>query len=138
MSDKDYSSTPLWRKLGIKEGSRVLIDGAPAGFRASLEPLPARVRLTTRSSKPFDVIVVFQPKAAGLERRLRELMPVLDPAGGLWIAYPKKSSMIETDLTFDAVQGAGLGAGLVDNKRCAIDVDWSAVRFVYRLKNRPR
>ncbi len=61
----------------------------------------------------------------------------LDPAGGLWVCYPKKSSTIETDLTFENVQEIGLAVGLVDNKSCAIDDDWSALRFVYRLEDRP-
>jgi hypothetical protein len=60
----------------------------------------------------------------------------LDRAGGLWIAWPKKSSKIESDLSFEEVQGSGLDAGLVDNKSCSIDGNWQALRFVYRLKDR--
>jgi hypothetical protein len=72
-----------------------------------------------------------------LERRLGTAADKLDPAGGLWVAYPKRSSGIPTDLTFAAVQSAGLDARLVDNKSCAIDTQWSGVRFVYRLADRP-
>ena len=75
--------------------------------------------------------------AGELEARFGALKETLAPADGLWIAWPKKASRIETDLDFDAVQRVGLGAGLVDNKSCAIDEDWQAVRFVYRLADRP-
>ena len=135
--DKDYSATPLWKKLGIKEGSRLAIVGAPAHFRSLIEPLPGGLRVTTRAAGTHDVIVAFESRAAGLKKKFAALPDALDPAGGLWIAYPKKSSKLQTDLTFEKVQEAGLKAGLVDNKSCAIDHDWSAVRFVYRLKDRP-
>ena len=85
-----------------------------------------------------EVVVLFTTTRAELRRRFRALKKTLAPADGLWIAWPKKASRIETDLDFDAVQRVGLGAGLVDNKSCAIDDDWQAVRFVYRLADRPR
>ena len=138
MSEKDYSATPLWKKLGIKERSRVAIIGAPARFRSRLEPLPEGVHVSTRAARPIDVVVAFETRLSGLGKWFASLARTLGPAGGLWIAYPKRSSPIETDLTFANVQSAGLKAGLVDNKSCSIDDDWSAVRFVYRLKDRPR
>jgi hypothetical protein len=83
-----------------------------------------------------EVVVYFTTSAAELERRFAKLKRTLGPADGLWIAYPKKSSAIETDLTFDIVQRLGLAAGLVDNKSIAFDDNWSAVRFVYRREDR--
>ena len=83
------------------------------------------------------VTVFFTTSRAELEARLGALKATLAPADGLWIAWPKKASKIETDLDFAAVQQIGLDAGLVDNKSCAIDDDWQAVRFVYRLADRP-
>jgi hypothetical protein len=83
-----------------------------------------------------DVVVYFTTSRAELERRFSKLKRTLRPPDGLWIAYPKRGSSIETDLTFDAVQQIGLGAGLVDNKSIAFDDDWSAVRFVYRREHR--
>ena len=83
------------------------------------------------------VTVFFTASRAWLEARFGALKETLAPADGLWIAWPKKASGIETDLDFDAVQQIGLDAGLVDNKSCAIDEDWQAVRFVYRLADRP-
>jgi hypothetical protein len=84
-----------------------------------------------------EVTVFFTTSRAELEARFGALKETLAPADGLWIAWPKKASRIETDLDFDAVQQIGLDAGLVDNKSCAIDEDWQAVRFVYRLADRP-
>ena len=79
-----------------------------------------------------EVVVLFTTARAELERRFDALRETLEPGDGLWVAWPKKASGIETDLTFDAVQSVGLRAGLVDNKSCAVDDDWQAVRFVFR------
>ena len=94
--------------------------------------------LTTKlGAKPgADVVVYFTTTRAELARRFKKLKATLAPTDGLWIAYPKKSSRLETDLTFDEVQRIGLEAGLVDNKSIAFDDDWSAVRFVYRRADR--
>jgi hypothetical protein len=94
--------------------------------------------LTTKlGAKPgADVIVYFTTSQAELERRFAKLKRTLAPADGLWIAYPKRTSKLETDLTFASVQRIGLDAGLVDNKSIAFDHDWSAVRFVYRREDR--
>ena len=82
------------------------------------------------------VVVYFTTSRAELERRFEALKGALDPADGLWIAWPKKAAGIDNDLTFDVVQQTGLAAGLVDNKSCAIDDRWQALRFVYRLTDR--
>jgi hypothetical protein len=82
------------------------------------------------------VTVFFTTSRADLEARFDVLKETLAPADGLWIAWPKKASKLETDLDFSAVQQIGLDASLVDNKSCAIDDDWQAVRFVYRLADR--
>jgi hypothetical protein len=93
---------------------------------------------TKLGAKPgVEVVVLFTTSRAELERRFGALRDTLAPADGLWVAWPKKASKIETDLDFDAVQQIGLDAGLVDNKSCAIDSDWQAVRFVHRLADRP-
>jgi len=139
VADKDYSATPLWKKLGIAAGSHVNVIGAPAHFRSILGTLPDGVRLVDGVPKSAaDVIVVFEKVDAKLAKNFTALKRKLEPAGGLWIAYPKKSSVITTDVTFDSVQRAGLAAGLVDNKGCAIDADWTGLRFVFRLKDRPK
>lgn len=94
--------------------------------------------LTTKlGAKPgADVVVYFTTSSGELRRRFAKLKRTLAAADGLWIAYPKKSSKLDTDLTFEIVQRIGLEARLVDNKSIAVDEDWSAVRFVYRLEDR--
>ena len=84
-----------------------------------------------------DIVVYFTTSRAELERRFESLKATLDPADGLWIAWPKKASGLETDLDFDTVQQTGLAHGLVDNKVCAVDDTWSALRFVVRVADRP-
>jgi len=89
-------------------------------------------------AKPGGGVVVFLTTSRDdLERRFDALKAALDPADGLWIAWPKKAAKIEGDLTFEAVQEIGLEHGLVDNKSCSIDERWQALRFVYRLEDRP-
>jgi hypothetical protein len=95
---------------------------------------PLTTKLGAKSGA--DVVVYFTTSRAELERRFARLKQTLGSADGLWIAYPKKSSKLETDLTFEGVQQIGLDAGLVDNKSIAFDDDWSAVRFVYRREDR--
>ena len=133
-----YSGTPLVRKLGIKPEARVGLIGAPEGFDGTLGELPGGVRVRRRlGARPFDVIVAFFDVRVELVRRLPALASALDPAGGLWIAWPKRASGVPTDVTEDVVRQLGLGAGLVDNKVCAIDETWSGLRLVYRLRDRP-
>lgn len=98
------------------------------------------VELTGKlGAKPgADVLVYFTTSASELKRRFGALKRTLEPADGLWIAWPKKASKLDTDLDFGTVQRIGLDAGLVDNKSAAIDDDWQAVRFVYRKADRPR
>lgn len=138
MSGAGYSGTPLPRKLGIKEGHRVLLAGAPHGFRDTLAPLPSGVRIDGRASRDdYDVVLLFALRGSTLGRRLPALARRLAWAGGLWICWPKKASGVLTDLSDGAVRAAGLGAGLVDNKVCAVDETWSGLRFVYRVEDRP-
>jgi hypothetical protein len=94
---------------------------------------------TKLGAKPgTGVVVLFTTSREDLARRFSDLKATLDPADGLWVAWPKKASKLETDLDFAAVQRIGLDAGLVDNKSIAVDESWQAVRFVYRVSDRPR
>jgi hypothetical protein len=131
-----YSGTPLPRKLGIKPEARVGLVSAPEGFDAVLGDLPPGVSVRRRLQGRFDVVVAFFVSRAQLERRLPACRDALDEAGGLWVAWPKRSSGVVTDLGEGAVRELGLAAGLVDNKVCAIDATWSGLRFVYRLADR--
>jgi hypothetical protein len=130
-----HSGTPLPRKLGIKPGHRVLLVGAPEDF--DLGPLP-EVQLNCRAGRtPYDVILAFTPDRRALDRRFAPLADRLIGNGGLWIAWPKRSSGVPTDLDENVVRDVGLAAGLVDNKVCAVDHTWSGLRFVIRLRDRP-
>jgi hypothetical protein len=132
-----YSGTPLIRKLAIREGDRVGLVGAPATFAAMLGELPDGSRMARlRAGSTYDVIVAFFRARRALERRLPEILSSLDRAGGLWIAWPKRSSAVESDVSEGVVRELGLRAGVVDNKVCAIDETWSALRFVIRLRDR--
>lgn len=132
-----YSGTPLPRKLGIRAGYRVALLRAPADFVETLGELPADVTVRRQARPPLDVIVAFVRSRAELDRGLDAWHAALNPAGGLWIAWPKRTSGVETDLSEAAVRAAGLATGLVDNKVCAIDATWSGLRFVFRLTDRP-
>lgn len=133
-----YSGTPLARKLGIKEGHRVAALGAPPHFTGLLDPLPPGVRLQSglRRRGLLDVVVAFVRSGVELRERFGSGRVRLRPEGGLWVAWPKRTSPLATALKESDVRGHGLSCGLVDNKICAIDEDWSALRFVIRLEDR--
>ncbi|MBC8032240.1 MAG: DUF3052 domain-containing protein [Pyrinomonadaceae bacterium] len=132
-----YSSTPLLRKLGIKEGFRVAFVNSPKNFKKELGPLPADVKLfVSNLTKPLDLIVLFVDKESMLRGTFPVLAEKLTANGMLWIAWPKKNSKVATDLAFGDVQRIGLDAGLVDVKICAVNEIWSALKFVYRLRDR--
>jgi hypothetical protein len=133
-----YSGTPLARKLGIKEGARLVLAGAPEAFRESaLTDLPAGVEVGAPAHRVVDVALLFVTSAADLQVRFPEARGWMVPAGGLWIAWPKRASGVPTDLNENLIREIGLAAGMVDNKVCAIDDTWSGLRFVFRLKDRP-
>jgi hypothetical protein len=133
----NVSGTPLPRKLGIKPGHRLALIGAPDDFDATLGELPEDVAVRRRARGPVDVIVAFFVERRALEGRFETLAQALDPAGGLWIAWPKRASGVASDLDENVIRELGLAAGLVDNKVCAIDAVWSGLRFVYRVRDRP-
>jgi hypothetical protein len=134
-----YSGTPLPRKLGIKAGQRIAFLDAPPAFADALGELPEGVdapRTTLRG--PLDLVVAFFVERRRLEQRLPRLIAALDPAGALWIAWPKRAARVDTDLTEDVVRELGLAAGVVDVKVCAIDATWSGLKLVIRVRDRPR
>jgi hypothetical protein len=133
-----YSGTALAKKLGIKPGHRVVLVGAPSGFAAALNPLPENVLILSRPRSEVDVIVLFAPSRRYLQQNFQRYLDLMKAPSGLWIGWPKKSSCVSTDLSFDAVQKQGLASGLVDNKVCALDDTWSGLRFVVRLADRAK
>ena len=135
---KDYSGTPLPKKLGIREGARVHVAGAPEGFDAALDPLPTGVERLERLGSDMDVVLLFVTRERDLRSRFAKLAAALEPAGRFWVAWPKKASGVASDLDFDTVQRIGLDAGLVDNKSASVTEAFQGLQFVYRLKDRPR
>ena len=131
-----YSGTPLPRKLGIKPDHRVLVLNGPEGFAETLGELPDGVAVRGSARGRADVIVSFHDRRAVLARRMPKLRALMQPAAGLWIAWPKRSSGVPTDLTEDVVRELALANALVDNKVCAIDETWSGLRLVIRLRDR--
>lgn len=132
-----YSGTPLVKKLGIKEGFRVALVGAPNGFRGELEGLPSGVSFVTSVEGQLDFVLFFAKTRSELTRNFSRLAAKLTPTGMLWIAWPKKASGVATDLSDGVVREIGLGAGLVDVKVCAVNEVWSGLKFVIRVKDRP-
>ena len=132
------SGTPLAKKLGIRAGARVGLIEAPEGFEDLLTPLPenATTRKGLRDGEDYPVMLLFSLAADHLGEALPRAARHLPADGGLWVAWPKKASKIDTDLSFDVVQRAGLELGLVDNKVCAVDETWSGLRFVVRKEDR--
>ena len=131
-----YSSTPLPKKLGIKEHSRIALLNAPKDFAAYLGPIPESAKVVKRLTKPLDIILLFVTAERALATDFAKLTEKLATNGMIWVAWPKKSSGVATDLSFERVQRIGLDAGLVDVKICAIDETWSGLKFVVRLKDR--
>ena len=133
-----YSGTPLAKKLGIKDGATVAWIGAPDGFDELVAPLPDDVTVRSRLGPGLDVVVAFFTEAGALARRLPALTKAVFPAGGLWIAWPKRASGVPTDITEDTIRDIALPTGLVDNKVCAIDDTWSGLRLVWGKEHRRR
>jgi hypothetical protein len=131
-----YSGTPLVKKLGIREGMKVALLGAPDGYDKTLGPMPDGVRLLSRLGRDVDLIQLFVRDRATLARRLPTARRALAQRGGLWVSWVKKSSPLYAGFGDAEVRSAGLASGLVDVKVCAVDDDWSGLKFVYRLKDR--
>ncbi|HUZ26577.1 MAG TPA: hypothetical protein VMV07_22720 [Streptosporangiaceae bacterium] len=133
-----YAQTPLPRKLGIGDDDEVALIGAPDGFYDTLGPLPgvASVHTDLANDARYDVIIAFVTERAELEDELPRLRSRMAPTCGLWVAWPKRASRLPTDMSDQVVRDVARPAGLVDNKVCAIDQTWSALRLVIRRENR--
>jgi hypothetical protein len=132
-----YSGKPLVSKLGIKPEFNVTIINPPNDLSRNLE-LPVGVTVNATSRRALDCALLFVKTEKELRRNFSRVASKLKPAGMIWVAWPKKSSGVATDLAFTNVQAIGLAAGLVDTKICAVNEIWSGLKFVFRLKNRER
>jgi hypothetical protein len=130
-----YSGTPLPRKLGIKEGFRVLLLDSPADVRAELKNELARC---AQAKDRLDFAMIFSKSAADLQKKFSSVAKQLAPAGMIWVSWPKKTSGVATDLNENLARDIGLDAGLVDVKVCAVTEVWSGLKFVIRVKDRPK
>ncbi len=133
-----YSGTPLAKKLGIKDNFRIALLHVPGDVKAELREAFEKCQPTHLKSADLDFIFLFAKSRAALSLDLMPAAKALASAGMLWIAWPKKSSGVATDLTEDVVRGSGLDAGLVDIKVCAVTQIWSGLKFVIPVKDRPR
>ena len=130
-----YSGTPLPRKLGLREGDRLVLVGAPPNALELIAPLPAGVTVRRRLGAA-ELVVAFVEQRSELERRIDAFARAIFPNGGCWIAWPKRASGVPTDMTEDVIREVALPLGLVDTKVCAIDETWSGLRLVWRKELR--
>jgi hypothetical protein len=131
-----YSGTPLARKLSLKDGMRVWWDGMPDSVRDEVAAKGLVLDHLSKPEAPIDAAHIFVIERADLEAKLHQLMPLLDPAGMIWVSWPKKASRVLTDITEDVIRDVCLPMGLVDVKVCAVDSTWSALKLVVRRQNR--
>jgi hypothetical protein len=133
--ERGYSGTPLPRKLGIREGETACVVSDPGNARELIAPLPAGATFVARPDSA-QVVVVFVTGRADLEARIGKLGRAVFPDRSLWIAWPKRTSGVATDMTEDVIREVVLPLGLVDNKVCALDATWSGLRLVWRKELR--
>ena len=127
-----YSGTPLEKKLGVKDGQTVFLDGAPAGFELA-------ALTTSRLPRSVGITLTFHTSPTTLARRLPTLIERTEQAGMIWVCWPKKVAArlgYPSDLDENQVRALGLAAGVVDVKVCAIDEVWSGLKFVRRVADR--
>ena len=131
-----YSGTPLARKLSLKDGMRVWRDGMPKSVVNEIAAEGLQLDLLGSPEPPIDAAHVFVTGRADLEAKLKQLLPLLNPAGMIWVSWPKKASNVSTDITEDTIRDICLPMGLVDVKVCAVDATWSGLKLVVRRQNR--
>jgi len=127
-----YSGTPLIKKLGIKDGTRLLAINAPPGYSTWLGALPAGAALVDRAGPTTDIAHVFSTRRAHLAHELTRLRATLRPDAATWVSWPKKASKVPTDITEDVIREIALAMGFVDIKVCAVTDVWSGLKLVVR------
>jgi len=132
-----YSGTPLWKKLGYKDGSAAFADGAPDDYLSLLD-LPAAIKVSwlARPGKGLAFVHVFSTKASHLSAKLSSYRKTIAPDGVVWVSWPKKSSGVATDITEDTIRTVCLPMGWVDIKVCAVDGVWSGLKLMIRKELR--
>ena len=133
-----YSGTPLPKQLGVKENQRIALINQPANFEKELGALPATTTIVEKLTAPLDLVMLFVDSEKTLAKQFPSVAKKLSSNGMIWVAWPKKTSGVPTDLAFGCVQRIGLDCGLVDVKICAINEVWSGLKFVIRVKDRKK
>ena len=131
-----YSGTPLAKKLGLKDSMRVWRDGMPGSIADEIAAAGLQLRLLDTPEAPIEAAHIFVTERTDLEAKLRQLMPLLAPAGMIWVSRPKKASKVPTDITEDVIRDVALPMHLVDVKVCSVDDIWSGLKLVIRKEHR--
>lgn len=131
-----YSGTPLWKKLGVKDGQKTWRSKMPASVAGEIAQGEVRPALMRTPTAGLEMAHVFVTRRAALAEHLARLRPLLAPAGVIWVSWPKKTAGVATDVTEDVVRAECLPLGLVDVKVCAVDGTWSGLKLVVRKSER--
>ena len=131
-----YSGRPLAKKLSVKDGMRVWWDGMPDSVRAEIEADGVQLQLLDAPEPPIHAAHIFVTERADLEAKLTQLLPLLEPAGMIWVSWPKKASKVPTDITEGTIRDVCLPMHLVDVKVCSVDDTWSGLKLVIRKEYR--
>ena len=132
-----YSGTPLAKKLGLEPPLTLAALNAPSDYTSWLGDLPDGVQITTKPGRRIEAAHVFTTRRAELAKTLASFRERLDPAGFVWVSWPKKASKVATDITEDVIREVALPLGFVDVKVCAVSDVWSGLKLVIRREHRP-
>ncbi|HSY76617.1 MAG TPA: DUF3052 domain-containing protein [Bacteroidia bacterium] len=131
-----YSFTPLYKKLGIKQGFSVKLINPPANYNAMVGDISKHITISNKKGQQVDFVHFFTNSFKEFEKMLPVLKSEIEKDGSIWISWYKKSAKKPTELNEYIIRGTALAIGLVDVKVCAVDNDWSGLKLVYRLKDR--
>lgn len=132
-----YSGTPLAKKLGLKDGMRVWFDAMPDNVRAEIDMAELTLSEQEVPTAGMDAAHIFVTERADMKAKLEMLRALIQPAGFIWVSWPKKASKVQTDITEDTIRAVILpSTDLVDVKVCAVDAIWSALKLMIRKDRR--
>ncbi|HVX25591.1 MAG TPA: hypothetical protein VHB70_04580 [Parafilimonas sp.] len=131
-----YSSTPLAKKLGIKNGFKIRLINQPDHYFNLFTDLPTDIQILTDKKTKKNFIHLFVKNMNEFEKNIHELKNEIEPDGIIWVSWYKKSAKILTDVTEDKIRNTALSIGLVDIKVCAVDEVWSGLKLVIPVKDR--
>ena len=127
-----YSDTPLAKKLSLKDGMRVWFSDMPDSIQAEIDESDLTLSEEKVPTPGLHSAHIFVTERKDMESHLATLREMIDPAGQVWVSWPKKASKVETDITEDTIRDVALPMGFFDIKVCAVDETWSALKLVIR------